>query len=402
MIPEESLLYRYELRTVDASYPRAAGAVLLEKPLNKISDNTLKICYRKYTSSRSSPSGTNLNLVFFHGTGMNKGLWHYHIDKLYTFFNGEKDNNTDLHLNTVLAFDAVNHGDSAALNNKKLGTVYDWRDNGKDVVKVLQEDELDTFLGPGHNLNIMIGHSMGGFVTLYSAFLCPTLFDSCIILNPVCFADPSVFDLRNSEFRKWYQRGFMKDEFDIPEDSNWKKETDKFFTKKSFFRGFKPPILQNMLEDETPDEIKQNPNKHHKKVNLKTTVVDQLNTYFGLNESVYQSMPTYESIEVPIFHIVGEFDTSKENSVNTTRTLLKKVVRPIDLPNSRHLVNAEDPDTVIKLFTLIIQQREVVNSKMKIIDEKYLSKKYGDNYRKVLSDAMRDTITKNNGNAPKL
>lgn len=402
MYPSSPYLYSYEVKAAEASFPREHGTVLLENPLNKVSESILKICYRRYQSKANPESKTKLNLVFFHGTGMNKGLWHYHIDKLYKYFNSEQSHGTNLHLNVVCAFDAVNHADSACLNRDKLGYICDWRDSSKDVVKVLTEDEAATFVEERNKISIMIGHSMGGFVTLYSAVIAPFLFDSCIVVNPVSYVHPDQFIEKDIEFKKWFEKKYMKDNFDIQDDKNWFSELESFFLKESFFRNFHPVVLRNMLEDELPQNVKRTTNQPHKKITLNTTVAYQLHTYWGMNTSVSYGMPTFGEIPIPVFHVVSENDNSSADARRDTRQRLQNVVHAINFPNAKHLVNGEDPDFITKLFILILEERELINKDSTVVDEEYLMKKYGKNYRQVLSDGRLDSIIKNGPSAPKL
>lgn len=404
MHPNRPELYTHEVKAAVANFPRQKGAVLLEKSLDSVEDNTLKICYRRYQgkSNTLSLSKTKLNLVFFHGTGMNKGLWHYHIDKLFEFFNSGQDNGTNLHLNVVCAFDAVNHGESAELNREKLGYVYDWRDSSKDVVKVLAEDEAATFVDAENKISIMIGHSMGGFITLYSAYLAPALFDSCIVVNPVAHVSPFEYAERDKEFKDWYEGNYMKDEFDIQDESNWYREIETFLRKGSFYRRFHPGVLACMVKDELPKAVRESPNAAYNKIKLNTTVASQIHTYWGMNKSVPYGMAILNQVEIPVFHVVGDLDISSGEARHFIRNSLLQVVQGVNLPNAKHLVNGEDPDRIIQLFTLFIQEREVIYSEKALIDEKYLVKKYGKNYRKVLSDSRLDMLKKNGAVAPKL
>ncbi|CAG87945.2 DEHA2E09218p [Debaryomyces hansenii CBS767] len=404
MYPNRPDLYSSEVKAADAVFIRQKGAVLLERSSDSIVDNTLKICYRRYQgkSNESSSTKTKLNLVLFHGTGMNKGLWHYHINKLFEFFNTGKDNGTNLHLNVVCAFDAVNHGESAELNKSKLGYLYDWRDSSKDVVKVLTEDEAATFIEAENKMSIIIGHSMGGFVSLYGTYLAPALFDSCILVNPVSHVSPSEYAERDMEFKVWYERNYMKDNFDIQDGNNWYNEIESFLKTKSFYRKFHPTVLANLLEDELPKEVKQSPKAAYNKIKLNTTVEAQLHTYWGMVKSIPCGMPTFREIKVPVFHIVSDFDISSDENRSFMRNNLSQVVQCINFPNSKHLLNGEEPDPLIKLFTSIIQGREVIHSRKTVIDEEYLVKKYGKNYRKLLSDARLESLIKNGATVPKL
>jgi pimeloyl-ACP methyl ester carboxylesterase len=103
---------------------------------------------------------SGLTLVFTHGTSFNKDLWHLIIDFLIT--------SQELQglIRRVVAIDAVNHGDSALLNEDKIGTAAFWPDNAYDILTTIQT------LGLSQPL-VGIGHSFGGgimYVTDHKPF----------------------------------------------------------------------------------------------------------------------------------------------------------------------------------------------------------------------------------------
>jgi len=88
----------------------------------------------------------------------------------------------------------VTHGQSAAVNKNKLGYVYGWNDGSRDVIDIVKNQESKDFFSQ-NAINILVGHSLGRFQVLYTCFLEPELFDSCITLNPVCYMDNETAEL---------------------------------------------------------------------------------------------------------------------------------------------------------------------------------------------------------------
>lgn len=86
MQPSCSDLYESKLITVPAAFPRYPGSVILSQPSNNPEDYRLDVCYRKYKTKSYVSDQPKINIVFLHGNGMNKGIWHYHIDKFVQSF----------------------------------------------------------------------------------------------------------------------------------------------------------------------------------------------------------------------------------------------------------------------------------------------------------------------------
>lgn len=341
LYPEKSKLYTYNLKTIDADIIRGKGSVVP-------SNSRLKMVYRKYTSS-IDVVGPRLNLVFVHGTGMNKGIWHYHINKLYELNSSHFGNQ----LGTVIAVDCVNHCHSALNNKDALGFIHDWRDLAKDIVKMATEEEADVFLGNPDNINIIIGHSMGGFVSLYTGFLAPDIFCACVPINPVCYT-PDGVDGYAKVFQNivlsWCERGYMKDTFTISNPSQWYTEIEQFFKYKSFFTKFHPTVLQNMILDELNVDI-SNPQSQ---VKLNTTVQAQYSTYLTSLICMYHFKKLLKFIEVPVYRILSEKDIALDEAKSYFSEALKPVLVNFDLPNEKHLVNGENPDLVIDILQNIL------------------------------------------------
>lgn len=158
------------------AYPfRAKGSTLLAKDAQD-----LTIVYNKFKSNFPRPnpeSQLTFNLVFCHGTGFNKSVWTYLIKQLYKL---SQSHQVPWFLDTVLAIDAIGHGDTSLANEGKLGCVYMWDDGSKDVIEVVKHELATTgdMKNDFESRNLIVGHSMGGFTALYATFLEPALFDS--------------------------------------------------------------------------------------------------------------------------------------------------------------------------------------------------------------------------------
>lgn len=375
MIPEKSELYSYSTKIINASSPRFPGSVILTKPSTNPDDYILKLAYRKYlTKLKINPNKPKINLLFLHGNGMNKAIWHYHIDKLYQSIEN---------LNVVLALDYTNHAESASLNKGKLGYKFSWIDASKDVIKLIKENESDVFLVP-NVLNLCIGHSMGGQISLTTAYNEPLIFDAMMVINPVCYVDDNRQDTFKVAFQFWEKRGYIKSEFELDNEESYQDVIYNFHKQKSFFKRFNDTVLRNMTED----ELCNNETFHQgtKLISKNTNKYQEFITYFG-GEYANQRLVTFmKDIEVPIYHICSENDILAGIPCEVTRERLKKVIHPTDIPNTAHLVNGENPDLIIPLITNMISERlKILSEKgdIRFRDESYL-KQFGPNYREDL------------------
>ncbi|SGZ51096.1 CIC11C00000005552 [Sungouiella intermedia] len=336
MDPEHSDLYSYTLKSTQAASPRYPQSLA-----PGVRGNALKIAYRKYMASRSPPpKAVVVNLVFMHGTGMNKGVWHYHIDQLY-----QKCWAVGVHVNMVLAMDAANHADSAHLNKGKLGKVFDWRDLSYDGIKMAEAESDELLAG---NKNVLVGHSMGGFVSLYMTILRPALFDALVMLNPVCY---KIIESPYYPFVAWESKGYMETEFKLKSPENWKEHVFKYMRKRSFFREFDDRILENMMADDMPEGPVQEGDEWV--VRLKTSKIQTLITYFGASEALLIIPDIYSSCHVPAYRILGSLDTTTEEVQNKLARALPQM-QTYFLKGEKHIVQGIHPDIFVDCMTSIL------------------------------------------------
>lgn len=329
--------YVSSLHTVAASYPRQAGSTLV--------DERLLLCYRKYVAA-IAPSKGNLvvNFVFIHGTGMNKGLWHYHIDKMYR--------EAPFTVGTVLAPDMVNHGQSAGVNRDNLGYTFDWVDGAYDIVLMLKKESLQT--AGCRNLNILVGHSMGGFLAMYTEYLNPGLFHAVVPINPIVFTSEKSA-LRSIEvFKGWLKRGYMQDTWPVGPQIAPRQVAEAYFKQESFFKRFHSLVLHHMLEDEWYEAGQPTGDVLHTYV--KTTVANQMVTYLSSLESLKRGMKIFGKVNIPVYHVSSDRDTVIPQAIEFFRETTKKVLHPVDCKGF-HLVNAEDPDLICLILQLVVHER---------------------------------------------
>lgn len=401
MQPSCSDLYESKLITVPAAFPRYPGSVILSQPSNNPEDYRLDVCYRKYKTKSYVSDQPKINIVFLHGNGMNKGIWHYHIDKLYNHFKNKEK--SEYQLNSVLAIDVATHGDSAAINKDKLGYVYSWIDGSKDIIDIVKNQESKDFFSK-NTINILVGHSMGGFQALYTCYLDPELFDCCIPINPVCYMDNETAELHLFVLNMWHESGKIKSHFDIPEGSNWKDVVEHHYKKESFFKKFDSTVMANMLEDEFTDELKNNTNGKYKTIDLNTPSNQEYICYYNAQLFIPQGMKVLDKITTPVYHIVGDNDTAGEKAVKSTRTALQSVLKPIDIVDSTHIVIGENPDLVVNELIKVIDDN--IETHKRNGDTRYkepkLLEKHGKDYRNSILDKEFDVYMSASKNGTKL
>lgn len=271
--------FKEELKQTAAAYPRGKSSYIL-------STDRLQIVYRKYTNTEPIPEGTTrVNYIFCHGTGMTKSVWHTHIKELYA----RSEKNSDWKIGTVVSIDAAGHGDSGILNKGKIAWGFDWRDGSKDVIQLVK-NEIETtgdFAPSAYERNILVGHSFGGFIVTYAAALEPSLFDSCIAVEPVLMYNRLFDDVFFQKVTKLAL--FIKDEFPT-------REAAETYFRKTFYKVLEDRVRRDLLDDEIYEE--------DGKFKTKSTVRAQMATY----TSVYSVLLTEQYLkllEIPYLHVVG-------------------------------------------------------------------------------------------------
>lgn len=376
LVPETSDYYTHEVVTTEASYPRYPGSVVLEKPSKNDECYRLKICYRRYQAAKVVDNP--INMVFLHGVGMNKGLWHYYIDLLYQKYP---------RLSVCIAADTANHGDSAQANAGKLGHFYHWHDGSRDICKIVKNEK--SFLKP-NAVNIIVGHSMGGAISLIASLFEPNLFDAVVLVNPVSWTSETFKMIVGMGMSKWLTNSQMITDFTIKTD-DWLQEVNDYFKAESFFKYFDETILNNMIYDEYNGIY--DPKRAYNEVKLKTTKYHQLCSYASSFESVMTAMPLYENVTTPVYFLHSEEDVQQEEACDFMEKSLQKVITRINIPGTYHLVNGDSPQIFLPVLESTIEQvlkKHHVNRSIRDFD---FEKQYGPNYKKTLLEKFLGEVT---------
>lgn len=339
-----------ELKSTQAAYPRHDGSTVLM-------GQRLKISYNKYTANYAIPENqTAINLIFAHGTGMNKALWNYHITRLYEL--GMKSSTWKV--GSVISVDAVNHGDSALANVGKLGWGLAWTDHGRDIVEIVKHEQQ---LWPGsfengiRSRNILVGHSFGGYGVIFAGFQEPHLFDSVVAIEPVVFYsnDPQVRAKFTAIFRKISL--MLIDSFDSLE------EYVGFFKQFSFYKKFHPAVLKDLIDDELYTAV--DPLTGETKYKTKASAKAQVGVYVSAGVSLGQSEDLLRGIQIPVTHVVGKAAKwNPEATIPAIRQCLDaQLWKAVDVEKGEHLLNGELPDETVKIIADHIESRVAVAKK---------------------------------------
>ncbi|KAF7762184.1 hypothetical protein Agabi119p4_8777 [Agaricus bisporus var. burnettii] len=209
---------------------------------------------------RKGATGSGLTLFLAHANGFHKEAWEPTIKLLLNLPSGEL-------VDEIWACDAVQHGDSALLNQESLGLTFDWADNGRDILNFLHyfipssanDSPLPTHLprvspqeiqhrkthGLKHRTFMGIGHSYGGCSAAVAALEHPELFSSLMLIDPVILEPYATKELELSNPRVNVNViGALNRRETWPS----KEEALASFKKKPFFQRWDPEVLQTYVE----------------------------------------------------------------------------------------------------------------------------------------------------------
>ncbi len=123
----------------------------------------LEIVLYKNTKISYTDSGKGSVVVFLHGFLENKSMWNDYVAEYQTKYR-------------IITIDLLGHGDS-----ESLGYIHSMEENAKAVHAVLAHLRI--------RKSILVGHSMGGYVSLAFAELFPDKIRSLILINSSASAD---------------------------------------------------------------------------------------------------------------------------------------------------------------------------------------------------------------------
>lgn len=339
--------YKYSKETIEAAYPRSTSNSTI------LPNDRLKLVYNRFQVKPTVRKAKRFNVIFLHGTGMNKAIWNYYVEKLVAF---SEEPNCPFLFNVLIAFDAVSHCDSGILNKGKVGVDYIWMDGSRDALKIV-ESETNKDPNFGNCSTIAIGHSLGGHSALMAGFLSPLSFDSIIAIEPVIYSLPDSAPITQL-WNKMLPAVSKAIITEFPSDLQFLD----YMQHKSFYRKFNPTIFKDFINDERIED--------ETGVRAKTSKVLQMGTYVCGAHSLPIGWSNLKFIPVPVLQITGAASTwnPPKSEVKVTERLQNCELAYV--PEGTHLVHSELPDQVIQLILkFLVKRAQLGQSTIKVSSE---------------------------------
>lgn len=361
--------YNKETKVIEAVFPRA----FLDSTL--VHKDKLSIVYDVYSPivQDGAELKAPVNLLFLHGSGMNRCVWEYYVAHLL-------DRELNWSVKKIVLMDQVTHGDSGVLNADKLGVNFDWTDGARDACKVAECEFSDGSFG----YNILIGHSMGGFQALGCGILMPSLFQLILPIEPVAlmynYKNSDVTILPKNFYRALYSR--MDDTFQSA------KDYESFMRNRSFFTKVHPDILKRIIDFERRDM----PNG-----TIKTKMERRQNIicYLTLYPTAIWLLNSLKFIKAPVVSIVGGLSkwSPKENQETLERLIPS--YRRVIISEGDHLLNIEMPDETLNKLSYYISRFVACNASSPTAATKNMTieqrrNKFATDFEKFREERVRD------------
>ncbi|KAF5350679.1 hypothetical protein D9756_008735 [Leucocoprinus leucothites] len=237
---------------------RAQLRILGAPPVSSGHPMLLWICLNRYV--RKGAKGTGLTLFLAHANGFPKEIWEPTIESVVNSPSGKL-------VDEIWAWEAVQHGDSALLNEESLGYFFDWADNGRDILNFLHffiptsltDAPLPTHLrrvepeetqyrkthGFKNRTFVGIGHSYGGCTTTFAALENPKLFSSLVLIDPVIIKP---YDRQEQGLADSRTNGLIYGALNRRESWPSKEDALASFKQNPFFSIWDPEVLKIYVE----------------------------------------------------------------------------------------------------------------------------------------------------------
>lgn len=229
---------------------------------SKGSRTPLWVCVNRYVRKGVREEGKGVTLFFAHANGLHKETWE---PTLLELINENRKSHESYIIDEVWSWEGVNHGDSYLVNTERLGGMYDWRDNSRDILHFflhympascspnklpIHLPRLDPTVAEGRRLhgftsriNVGIGHSLGGCTVTRAAITEPALFSSLILVDPMIRPHPKG-ELSITPATYQFTVGAIARQIHWPSRDDARKR----FLASPFFAAWHPAVLELYLE----------------------------------------------------------------------------------------------------------------------------------------------------------
>lgn len=229
---------------------------------SKGSRTPLWVCVNRYVRKGVREEGKGVTLFFAHANGLHKETWE---PTLLELINENRKSHESYTIDEVWSWEAVNHGDPYLVNTERLGGMYEWRDNSRDILHFflhympascspnklpIHLPRLDPTVAEGRRLhgftsriNVGIGHSLGGCTVTRAAITEPALFSSLILVDPMIRPHPKG-ELSITPATYQFTVGAIARQIHWPSRDDARKR----FLASPFFAAWHPAVLELYLE----------------------------------------------------------------------------------------------------------------------------------------------------------
>ncbi|KDQ07652.1 hypothetical protein BOTBODRAFT_38633 [Botryobasidium botryosum FD-172 SS1] len=352
---------------VDLRRPCYKGEGCVPAPGNE-GDTDLWLVINRYARDEGPRRG-GVTLLAFHANGFHKETWEPTFTQLLDL--EARNGNESAKIDEIWSLDYVNQGDSALINEGKLGDIFDWADNARDILNLLLnylpscpppssshipvsldrvpvgEAEQRKVRGFDKRTIVGIGHSIGGCSVTRAALQCPQLFDSLILVDPVITptsADSSPHT--NSLATKAAIRR-----------SAWpsREEARDLLSRSPFFGAWHPSALDKYIEHALcPDpatggvRLKMDP--------MQETVVfaDRV-----VPREVWELLPTLDPRIELRWIMAGTENVTTSGDANTQSTVWRRPQNSsnVRIPSAGHLIAQEAPIELAEEIFRFLQRK---------------------------------------------
>lgn len=358
---------------------KVTGAVISRAPNSTLIDgkDKLNLVYDTYINLKQEKGKCKVNILFLHGSGMNRTIWEYYVAYILRYQNNWT-------INKIILLDQTTHGDSSLLNSNKLGCNFDWVDGARDGCKVALEEfgiKYETQKSDEGVINIVVGHSMGGHQALACGVLFPYLFDTIIAIEPVLIVN----EHQGKGPRLKLPYNFYK--------ALWPKLQDTFKSDAAYHKHMKtssvyikvkPEILERVMDFER--QVASDGT-----ITTKMSQTQNMLCYLTLENSREWLINGLKQIKVPVHGIVGEI--SKWTPPLNQETIEKELPNYIKetIPQGDHLVNLELPDLVLESIGRHISKfvmKHTTGTHVQSLTLEHRYKKYNSDYQAMQLDMI--------------
>lgn len=310
--------------TTPAHWPRSDSRSLLYR------DALLDIAYSVHSQElphSAAPSASKLNILFMHGAQYTKEGWYYWIDRCFEQFGSSLDK--------CIAFDHVHHGESASLNESKVGYFIPWDDLGRDAACVIRECIRKGEIHRDAPV-IVIAHSMSGTAAMALSVFEPSLISAMVLIDPVWMGHElgsKSTDALSGKFGRMAYSSYKRTKDSFSSIQEYKE----YMENKSVYAGIHPRIRKDIIDN----LWRAGPNNS---IRVKMSRTNQSAAYYSGLSAVGVGESLVRRVRTPTFVLHG--DIADFNPVDNNLSLAETIpgAERHEIGNSGHLVCYTHPD----------------------------------------------------------